>query len=202
VCTVEYPIITSSRPPITRLNLSPSSPLRPPTAPVLDPEDRHSNRTNQPQQHIHKINPNSMLHPENARVALRVGLDVEVPEDAKDGDPKDKENRVPDEEEGNAADERDEVKEGGYGREGSSYFCKGPFPISILMLLVGFIQIHAIEPTNRQREDDLYESEDRVGDVRQSHFAAAEETHLCVPLLLPTFYRRRAEISLKALQYS
>jgi hypothetical protein len=33
------------------------------------------------------------------------------------------------------------------------------------MLLVGFIQIHAIEPTNRQREDNLNESEDRVGDV-------------------------------------
>jgi len=106
-----------------------------------------------------------MLHPENARIALRVGFDVEVPEDAKDGDPKDEEDRVPDEEEGNAADKGDEVKESGYGGEGGSYFCKGPFPISIFMLLVGFIQIHAIEPTNRQREDNLNESEDRVGDV-------------------------------------
>jgi hypothetical protein len=66
-----------------------------------------------------------MLHPENARIALRVGFDVEVPEDAKDGDPKDEEDRVPDEEEGDAADEGDEVKEGGYGGEGGSYFCKG-----------------------------------------------------------------------------
>lgn len=84
---------------------------------MLDPEDRHSNRTNQPQQHIHKINPNGMLHPENTRIALRVGFDVEVPKDPKDGDPKDEEDRVPDEEEGNAADEGDEVKEGGYGGE-------------------------------------------------------------------------------------
>jgi hypothetical protein len=66
-----------------------------------------------------------MLHPDNARIALRVGFDIEVPEDAKDGDPKDEEDRVPDEEEGNAADEGDEVKEGGYGGEGGSYFCKG-----------------------------------------------------------------------------
>jgi hypothetical protein len=29
-----------------------------------------------------------------------------------------------------------------------------------------------------------------------------EETHLCVPLLVPTMYRSGAEISLKALQYS
>jgi hypothetical protein len=33
------------------------------------------------------------------------------------------------------------------------------------MLLVGFIQIDAVEPTNRQRKDDLDEAEDRVGDV-------------------------------------
>jgi len=132
---------------------------------VLDPEDRHSNRTNQPQQHIYKINPNGMFHPEDSRIPLCVGFDVEVPEDAKDGDPEDEEDRVPDEEEGNAADERDEVEEGCDCREGGGYFCKGPFPIGIFMLLVGFIQIHAIEPTNRQRKDDLDEAEDRVRDV-------------------------------------
>jgi hypothetical protein len=66
-----------------------------------------------------------MLHPEDSRIALRVGFDVEVPEDAKDGDPKDEQDRVPDEEEGNAADEGDEVEEGGYGGEGGNYFCKG-----------------------------------------------------------------------------
>jgi hypothetical protein len=92
---------------------------------VLDPEDRHSYRTNQPQQHIHKINPNGMFHPEDSRIALCVGFDVEVPEDSKDGYPEDEEDRVPDEEEGNAADEWDEVEEGGYGGEGGSYFCKG-----------------------------------------------------------------------------
>jgi hypothetical protein len=98
---------------------------------VLDPEDRHSNRTNQPQQQIHKINPNGMLHPENARITLRVGFDVEVPEDAKNGHPKDEEDRVPDEEKGNAADEGDEVKEGGYGGEGGSYFCKSLFEVAV-----------------------------------------------------------------------
>jgi hypothetical protein len=110
---------------MSSLNLTPSSPLRPPTTSVLNPEDRHSNCTNQPQKHIHKINPNGMLHPENARIALRIGFNVEIPEDAKDGDPEDEEDRIPDEEEGNAADEGDEVKEGGYGGEGGSYFCKG-----------------------------------------------------------------------------
>jgi hypothetical protein len=98
---------------------------------VLDPEDRHSNRTNQPQQQIHKINPNGMLHPENARITLRVGFDVEVPEDAKDGHPKDEEDRVPDEEEGNAADEGDEVKESGYGGKGGSYLCEGLFEAAV-----------------------------------------------------------------------
>jgi hypothetical protein len=94
---------------------------------VPDPEDRHPDRADQPQQHIHKINPNGMLHPENARIALCVGFDVEIPEDAKDSNPKDEEDGIPDEEEGNAADEGDEVEEGRDCREGGSYFCEGLF---------------------------------------------------------------------------
>ena len=45
------------------------------------------------------------------------------------------------------------------------------------MLLVRSLQIHAIEATNREREDELDEAEDGVCDVGEGHFEAFEDAH-------------------------
>lgn len=45
------------------------------------------------------------------------------------------------------------------------------------MLPVRGVQIHAIETADCEREDELEEAEDGVGDVGEGHFEAFEETH-------------------------
>jgi hypothetical protein len=42
------------------------------------------------------------------------------------------------------------------------------------------MQIHAIEATDSEREDDLYEAEDGVRDVGEGHFGALKDTHFAV----------------------
>lgn len=79
---------------------------------MLNPKERHPNRTHQPQQRIHKINPNRILHPLNPRIPLRILLDIHIPKEAEQRDPEDEEDRVPHESEGDARCEGDEVEEG------------------------------------------------------------------------------------------
>jgi hypothetical protein len=45
------------------------------------------------------------------------------------------------------------------------------------VLLVCFIQIHAIQAADREREYDLYEAVDGVRDVGDGHFGALEDAH-------------------------
>jgi hypothetical protein len=61
---------------------------------------------------------------------------------------------------------------GGEGRRGTN-----PFPITVLVLLIRFMQVHAIETADRESHDDLDEAEDGVRDVGEGHFGAVEETH-------------------------
>ena len=52
-----------------------------------------------------------------------------------------------------------------------------PFSVGILMLLVCVVQVYAVEAADGEREDELEEAEDGVGDVAHGHFAAADESH-------------------------
>lgn len=109
-------------PSITTSDLRPPRPLTPPT-PMLNPENRHPNRTNQPQKRIHQINPNRILHPLDPPIPLRVLLDIHIAKQAEQRDPEDEEDRVPYEDEGDAAGEGDEVEERRDGGEGGGDFC-------------------------------------------------------------------------------
>jgi hypothetical protein len=52
------------------------------------------------------------------------------------------------------------------------------------VLFIRFVQIHAIETADREREDDLDDAEDGVRDVREGHFDAVKDTHLDFPSFL------------------
>jgi hypothetical protein len=45
------------------------------------------------------------------------------------------------------------------------------------MLLVCVVQVYAIKTADGEREDELEEAVDGVGDVAHGHFAAADESH-------------------------
>jgi hypothetical protein len=64
-----------------------------------------------------------MFHPQNAAIALRVRFDIHVAKQAEECDPQDKQDRVPDEDEGDARCEGDEVEQRGNGGQGGGYFC-------------------------------------------------------------------------------
>ena len=89
-----------------------------------DPENEHPNRTNQPKQRIHKIHPHRVLHADDARVALRVRLDIQVAEQSKDRDPEDEEDGVGYPREGDAGGKGNEVEEREEGGEGGCHFCE------------------------------------------------------------------------------
>lgn len=76
-------------------NLRPPSPLTPPTA--SNPIHTHGNSRHQPQNSIDQINPDSILHPLHIRISLCILLDEQLPKYAKERDPQDKQDRVPDE---------------------------------------------------------------------------------------------------------
>ena len=108
------PFLQDFLPPSPRLNRRPTSPPR--TSPSMPhPENSHANRANQPQQRIHKINPNSMFHPQDPRIALRIRFNIHVSEQAEQCDPQDEQDRVPDERHGDACREGDEVDQCGDG---------------------------------------------------------------------------------------
>lgn len=89
---------------------------------MLEPVNQHAKARDHPEQRIGQIDPHRILHALDA-VIVGAGADVEMAKDAKEGEPEDTEDEVPDEEEGDAREEGDEVDEGGDGGEGRSYFC-------------------------------------------------------------------------------
>ncbi len=52
-----------------------------------------------------------------------------------------------------------------------------PFPVRVLVLLVCFVQIHAVETADGERHDDLDEAEDGMQDVGEGHLGAVEDAH-------------------------
>ena len=69
-------------------------------APPL-PERKGSEDTrNEPQEQANQVDPDSILHPRDARVHLRIGVDVQRAEQAEDCAPEGEENDVPGEEDG------------------------------------------------------------------------------------------------------
>jgi hypothetical protein len=119
-------------------SLSTSTPFPPPSSPltplnsrasrksrlvitVLNPINHHTTSAYQPEQGIHQINPDRILHPLNPNI-ISPCVDVHFAEDAKECDPEDKQDQVPSEEEGDSRGERDEVQCCGDGGEGCGYF--------------------------------------------------------------------------------
>lgn len=163
--------------PDRHLHLRPSSPPTPPTPPMPEPEHQHPQRTDQPQKSINQIHPNRMFHPNNSAIPLRVRLNIHIAKQSKERDPEDEQDGIECPCEGDARGEGDDVEQGQDGGEGGDYFCEDPFPITVLVLLIRLMQIHAIETADSEREDDLYEAEDGVRDVGESHFGALKDTH-------------------------
>src|SRR5450432_1290682 len=95
--------------------LGPSSIDRP-GMPISPPIRRHRDRRDQPKQGIDKINPNRILHPLYAPIALDILVDKQIPEYPKEDNPHQEEDRVPDKDERYANDEGNHVDEGGEGR--------------------------------------------------------------------------------------
>jgi len=126
---------------------------------MLDPVNQHATRGDQPQQRIHQIDPNRVLHALNA-IIIRSCVNVHLSKDTEEGDPQDEEDQVPNEEEGNARDEGDEVEGCGDGGEGGSYFCVSPFSIAIFVLSIRLVQIYAIQAADCEGEDELAEAVD------------------------------------------
>jgi hypothetical protein len=62
-----------------------------------------------------------------------------------------------------------------------------PFPIRVLVFLVRFIQVYAVEAADSESHDDLYEAEDGVQDVGEGHFGAVEDAHFGCVLWLSFF---------------
>lgn len=58
--------------------------------PLLSPKEKHQSprhSTDQPQQRIHQIHPDSILHSLNASVAFRVLVNVQLAEEAEQSNP-------------------------------------------------------------------------------------------------------------------
>jgi hypothetical protein len=162
---------------------------------VLNPVHAHTHRTNQPEQRICKIYPNSILHSLYTSITLGVLLDVHTTKDAEESDPEDEEYRIPDKGEWNARHEWDHVEDGCNGREGASDHCvylervsfylaaRGlesayPFSVAVFVLFVCLVYICAIESNDTKGENSLQESENCVGNVAHCHLAASNDAHL------------------------
>jgi len=66
---------------------------------------------------------------------------------------------------------------GGGARGGEKRGETNPFPVRVLVLLVCFVQIHAVETADGEGHDDLDEAEDGMQDVGEGHFDAVEDAH-------------------------
>jgi hypothetical protein len=65
----------------------------------------------------------------------------------------------------------------GEGGLGEKWRETNPFPVRVLVLLVGFVQIHAVETADGECHDYLDEAEDGMQDVGEGHFGAVEDAH-------------------------
>jgi hypothetical protein len=54
-----------------------------------------------------------------------------------------------------------------------------PFPIRVFMFAICFMQVNAIKPDNRERENDLNDAENGVRDVRGGEVEVWFESHFC-----------------------
>lgn len=123
---------------------------------MSNPEQQHAHRRDQPKQRIHQVNPNRILHPLYARIALRPLLDIHIAKQAEERDPQDEEDRVADPGEGDAGGEGDEVEQGEEGGEGGGHFCVDLFSVSTVMTKEGC-------GARKQVEEG-------AGEERQTHF--------------------------------
>lgn len=84
--------------------------MRPPVAEVGDGRD-------EPEQRVGEVYPHGPLHALDTAVALRVLVDEQLAERAKQRDPQNEDDDVPDPDDGEAQDEGDQVEQGGRRRE-------------------------------------------------------------------------------------
>ena len=61
----------------------------------------------------------------------------------------------------------------GGGGEGKT----NPFPVAVFVLLVRFVEIHAVQTADCECHDYLHEAEDGVRNVGEGHLDAVEDTH-------------------------
>lgn len=143
-------------------------------------------------------------------------LNIHVPEQAKEGDPEDEEDRVPYEDEGDALREGDHVEDGGEGGEGRGDFGEDlgmlvgeggegglgreyPFPIRVLVRLVRMVQVDAIQTADSEREDELEEAEDGVCDPGEGHFEAFDDSHFACCAALSLFLDEEGIVAIASL---
>jgi hypothetical protein len=90
---------------------------------MLGPVNKHATSRDQPKKRIRQIDPNGILHSADSIVVIACA-DVHLAEDTEEGDPKDEEDGVPNEEEWDARGKGDDVECCRDGGQGGCYFCE------------------------------------------------------------------------------
>jgi hypothetical protein len=117
-----------------------------------------------PKEHVDEVDPNSVLHANDALVALRIFRDVHLTEDA-EKDKVEKPGEVVDGEEEPALDDHED--DGEDGAPGSNGDRVGPFRVDVLARLASFVEILRVETDdgNSQRYLD-HPDDDAENDAR------------------------------------
>lgn len=135
-----------------------SSGMQRPAFARTEPYHGRINRRDEPEKHVHQINPNSVLHA-NLRSLLRrrVCRNEDLAKDAKERGPEDEEHPVPAEgpvglEEGQAVDED------GEGAEAADDFSVDPFAVGVAAFFVRRVQVDGVQAADGYGEDELEEA--------------------------------------------
>ncbi|KAJ3572877.1 hypothetical protein NPX13_g4901 [Xylaria arbuscula] len=129
-----------------------------------EPVRRSSARSDEPEQRICEIDPDGVFHSHYVAVALRVLVDVHATEQAEEGNPEHEQNEAPYRHGDRLGNGRDEVNNGGQGRETSNDKRKD----------LTYVQ-EGREPYDGNGEDKLDEMQYGEEHVARSH---ADEPHL------------------------
>lgn len=112
----------------------------------------------EPQQHVHHIDPCRALHPNNAAVALWILMDIHLAKDAEQYEPEKPDCRV-DHEEHPGLNKRDHEDDGHDGRDGATEDGVDPFRVGVLVCFAGIGKVLGVQTDDNDTHDKLEEAE-------------------------------------------
>jgi hypothetical protein len=145
---------------------------RPPLA-KEDKEDCSIDGSQQPQQHVCQINPNSILHAIYSRVSGRIRLvDEHLPEDAKHDYPEEEQEEVPCKSHP-ALEQRDDQDESTDAAEGTNRNGVGPSSVHVAAMVLGGSDVDRVECNDHGTHDYLDEAEKGVQEEKGSRVVSS-----------------------------